>query len=533
VGSTVARAISADRVRWAAEILLLGLVYFGSAKLGLTLAFATPSVTAIWPPAGIALAALVLVGPRLWLGVALGAFLANVTTDVPLYTAIGITIGNTAAALTAALLLRRVGFRPSLERLRDLFSLVLFGGIISTTVAASIGVASLSLGDSLFDDAASVWKLWWLGDMGGDLLVGSLLLVAVTQWPYREVRGRAFEAVALLAGLTGVSLLVFGGDIALAYLTFPFLIWAALRFWQPGAAFASLVTAAIAVAFTANGHGQFVRPSEDDSLLLALTFSVVSGLTALVLAIVSKQRFEADEAMRNIAHTLQEGLLPPQFPAMRQLEVAGWYRPGQREQQVGGDFYDVFQTGPDEWVAVIGDVCGKGPEAASLTALARHTVRALTRRPVEPSTALRDLNRTILEQRQDQRFMTVALARITRTDGTHVVTISNGGHPLPLIVRADGAVEEVGTPGAGALLGVLADPPLSDETVSIGSGDALVLFTDGLVERPDRGSGWLLDSLRGCAGQSAEEIVGRLKDQALNGSTLVRDDVAILVLART
>jgi integral membrane sensor domain MASE1 len=514
---------------------LLALAYFVAAKLGLTLAFETPSVTAIWPPAGIALAALVLGGRRLWPGVALGAFLANVTTDVPVYTAAGITVGNTLAAVTGAYLLERVGFRPALKRLRHLFGLVVLAGLVSTMVSATIGVASLGLGDALHDDALSVWRVWWLGDMGGDLLIGSLLLVAVTHWPYRDAPGHGFEVAALAGGLIALTIIIFRGDSALAYLAFPFLIWAGLRFWQPGAVGAALIAAVIAVAFTANGEGQFVESSEDESLLLALLFSLVGWLTAMVLAIATRQRTEAETAVRNVAQTLQHELLPPLLPSMTKLEAAAWYRPAEASQEVGGDFYDVFETGGGHWIAVIGDVCGKGPEAASLTALARHTVRALAPSRIAPSEILRRLNRTILEQRSDRRFMTVALAQIAIEDGAHRLTISNGGHPLPLLVRADGEVSAVGRPGAGALLGIMPQPPLGDVQVTLRPGDALILFTDGLVEDPsdpERGQDWIWELLSRSGSESAEAIVDRLRAAQLERAG-GHDDVAVLVLRRS
>ena len=227
--------------RFAASVwaLVLALVYFASAKLGLELAFASPSVTAIWPPTGIALAALVLGGRNLWPGVLLGAFLANVTTDVPVYTAAGIAVGNTLEAVVGASLLERVGFRPSLVRLRDIFALVVLAAVISTTVSATIGVASLSVGDSLSQSALSTWRVWWLGDMGGDLLVASAIFVLVTHWPYRDLPGSAAEGLALSVALVGIELLVFSRDVPAVYLAFPIIIWAALRFLQPGATVAA------------------------------------------------------------------------------------------------------------------------------------------------------------------------------------------------------------------------------------------------------------------------------------------------------
>ena len=512
--------------------LALALAYFASAKLGLALAFATPSVTAVWPPTGIALAALVLWGRWLWPGVLLGAFLANVTTDVPVYTAAGIAIGNTLEAVVGAYLLDRFGFRPSLRRLRDIFALIGLAAVVSTAVSATIGVASLSIGDSLSGGAVSTWRVWWLGDMGGDLLVASLIFVLVTHWPYRDLPGGAVEAVALLVVVVATALLVFSHETPAPYLTFPFMVWAALRFLQPGACVAAVAVAAIAVAFTANDTGPFVRPSQDDSLLLAQSFSAIIGLTGLILATVTSQRRRAETRAQHLAHDLQVELLPPQLPEIPQFEAAGWYRAGMRGQEAGGDFYDVFQSGPNRWLAVIGDACGKGPEAASLTALARYTLRAVGHELLEPSEGLKALNAAILDQRSDQRFMTVALVQLDVVGA--VVTVSNGGHPAPLLVRARGEVEEVGE--AGTLLGIWEDPVLADQRVELLPGDALVLFTDGLSERRDPGkdrAAQIRQLLRGNSAASADETATRLGQLALNDDGGQDDDVAVVVLRRS
>ena len=514
--------------------LVLAIVYFASAKLGLNLAFSTPSVTAIWPPTGIALAALVLWGRGLWPGILLGAFLANVTTDVPVYTAAGIAVGNTLEAVVGALLLERYGFRPTMLRLRDIFALVLLAGLVSTAVSATIGVASLSIGDSLDQSALSAWRVWWLGDMGGDLVVASAIFVLVTQWPYRDLPGKPAEALVLMLVLVGASLVVFTHDAPAAYLTFPIIVWAGLRFLQPGASVAALALAIIAVTFTANDSGPFIRDSQDDSLLLAQSFSAIVGLTGLILGTVTYQRRLAERRARQLAHDLQAELLPPQLPEIPEFEAAGWYRAGMLGQEAGGDFYDVFQASPGRWVAVVGDVCGKGPEAASLTALARYTLRAVGRQASGPSEALLALNEAILEQRSDSRFVTAVMVQLDVEAPDRGVSLSNGGHPSPLLVRARGEVEEVNGDG-GMLLGIYPDPTLVDQRLVLGPGDALVLFTDGLAERRDPLDdlgGRIRGLLRASAGASASETAERLGQLALSDDVAPDDDVAVIVLRR-
>jgi integral membrane sensor domain MASE1/serine phosphatase RsbU (regulator of sigma subunit) len=511
--------------------------YYGSAKVGLDLAFATSSVTAVWPPTGIALAALVLWGASVWPGVALGAFLANAWTGVPLVTVLGITIGNTLEAVVGAFLLVGVArFQPSLERVRDVLALVALAAVMSTAIAATIGVASLVVGDEIPIDAfGSVWRVWWLGDMGGDLLVAPLLMAIVVWWPFDRAPGRAGEAVLLAAAVIGLSVFVFTQDANVAYVVFPLLVWAALRFWQPGAAAASFAVATIAVWFTANGRGPFVRSDPDDSLLLAQTFFGVIGITVLLLAAVMTERRRAEEAVEEIAGALQESLLPSGLPEVPGIELAARFRPAGAGYLVGGDFYDIFEPPDGGWVIVVGDVCGKGPGAAALTGLARYTLRAGAAIDHRPSHVLTMLNDALRRENPSPQLCTVAYARIEADGDGFRLTCSIAGHPLPVVLRGDGSAAPIGA--HGLVLGARADPKLVDTTVELHPADSLLFYTDGLTDayapRHMLAPADIESLLRSCAGRSAEEIAEHVSRAVLDLSrsgAQPRDDIALVVL---
>jgi len=275
-----------DWKMYAAKVAGLAGAYYGAAKLGLELAFETDSVSAVWPPTGIALAALVLGGYRLWPGVALGAFLANSWTGIPLYAVLGITLGNTLEPLAGAWLLHRIAaFRPSLDRVRDIAALVVLAAVASTAISASVGVGSLLVaGEVDGGDFPFVLRTWWLGDMLGDVVVATALLVVATHWPFRQAPGRSLEAALAGLLLVGVGTFAFSQTLGLTFLVFPPLIWATLRFWQPGAVLGTLLLTGIAVTFTANDLGPFSGRPPDEQLLLTQVFVGAAGLTALLLA---------------------------------------------------------------------------------------------------------------------------------------------------------------------------------------------------------------------------------------------------------
>src|SRR5713101_6091918 len=202
---------------YVARVGALGVLYFSTATLGLSLGAVSGVAAAVWPPTGIALAALLLGGYRLWPGIAFGAFLVNVSAGAPVLVACGMAVGNTLEALVgSALLMRVVGFRPALDRLRDVVGLVVLAAGLSTLVSATIGVTSGWLGGVI--PSATSWKAWWtwwLGDAMGDLVVAPLLLIWSGRVHIRPSARWVAEFGALLASVSALSLLVFTDSRAL------------------------------------------------------------------------------------------------------------------------------------------------------------------------------------------------------------------------------------------------------------------------------------------------------------------------------
>lgn len=247
---------------------------------------------------------------------------------------------------------------------------------------------------------------------------------------------------------------------------------------------------------------------------------------------------DANRRLRVVASTLQRSFLPPEPPHVPGVEVAGRFRPAGEGIELGGDFYDVFETARNDWAFVVGDVCGKGPEAAAVTALARHTLRAAAIAARKPRVVLGLLNEALLRDQPEGRFCTVAYARLRRTPAGARLTTAAGGHPLPLVLRTTGHVTALGRPGT--LLGVVPDVQIVDAKANLRPGDTVLLFTDGVTEAaaPDGtlfGEGRLRSVLGGCAGLSPDEVVVRLERAIVEfeSGRQPRDDLALLALRIT
>lgn len=234
-----------------------------------------------------------------------------------------------------------------------------------------------------------------------------------------------------------------------------------------------------------------------------------------------------------IARTLQESLLPAQLPEIPGLATAARFRASGAGNEVGGDFYDLFPVGDGAWSVVVGDVCGKGPDAAAVTALVRYTLRAAAMSEPSPCAGLRILNEALLRQRDDLRFATVVYASLAPENGGMRVHVASAGHPLPLLLHPDGTVESVGI--EGTLVGVVPDPDLRDSAARLEKGDSLLFYTDGVTEARDQkgllGERGVRTILEGCAGMDADAIASEIEAAAVEMQPDgTRDDIAVVVL---
>lgn len=292
-------AAARTRALYAVRLAAVGGVYYGGAKLGLALSVAHGVITPVWPPTGIALASLVLFGRQMWPAVAAGAFLANATSGASIPIALALSFGNTLEAVIGYELLRRVRFRPSLERVRDVLALVVLAGAASTAVAATNGVTALWIGSDLSDTYGSSWLLFWVGDAMGDLIVASLVLVVASLALTRRLpRVRVAEGATLLALLVGLSCFVFlAGYWRYPHVLFPLYIWAVLRFGQLGAVSSSFTVAAIAIAGAVGGQTPLAHASGTNVVLILEGLLAAVTISVLLLGAVLAERARAESGL--------------------------------------------------------------------------------------------------------------------------------------------------------------------------------------------------------------------------------------------
>jgi diguanylate cyclase (GGDEF)-like protein len=299
------RMIERHTLKEIAAIAGLAAAYFLAGRLGLMMAFVHASATAVWPPTGISLAALLLLGYRVWPGVFAGAFVVNIATEGTVATSLGIAAGNTLEAVLGAFLIKRFadGSR-AFDRARTVFKFAALAALLSTTISPTFGVTSLAVG--AFADWASygsIWLTWWLGDVAGAIIVAPLVILWGLNPHFRWNLKQTLEAMLLLLSIVLIGLSTFIGflpsgikDQSLTFLCIPTLVWAAFRFGQREAATVSFLFSAMAIWGTLVGSGPFASGSPNQSLLLLQAYMAVITVTALALAAVvsERKRFELE-----------------------------------------------------------------------------------------------------------------------------------------------------------------------------------------------------------------------------------------------
>jgi diguanylate cyclase (GGDEF)-like protein/putative nucleotidyltransferase with HDIG domain len=286
--------------RSGAAILVAAAIYFAAAKAGFAIAFVHGTVSAVWPPTGVALALLLLRGPRMWPAIFIGEFASDLFNHSPALACLAFATGSTCEGLVGYGLLRRVRFSPALDRVRDVFALLVLAGMVSTIVSATVATATLLVSNEIGTSSLwSTWHVWWLGDFTGDVIVAPLLLVLASSLP-RIPRGwRLAETAAFVVVLAVLAAIAHSVTLGIAYLVLPVLIWAALRFSQLGAVIANAVLASVGVIAAASAGSELRRVSIVERVLFTQNFVIVGAITTLVLAAVIAERNRNAVAVRD------------------------------------------------------------------------------------------------------------------------------------------------------------------------------------------------------------------------------------------
>ncbi len=466
--------------------LLIAVAYVVAAELGFTLAFATKQVTAVWPPTGIALAALLIWGYRVWPGIWIGAFVSNALSAEPLWTAAAIAVGNTLAPVFGTYLLRRVGgFENALNRVRDVLLLALFGSAIAMTVSATNGVVNLALSRIIpWSAVPSVWWVWWTGDAMGVIFVAPLLLTWIASIQHKErAEGGTLEFIALTVTLAFSSWISFLSTLPLRFSVYPFIIWAALRFRQRETTAVIALICGLAVWATSHGTGPWASGPLDARLIQLDSWMAVLAITGLVLGAITAERRVARvelqallEQTKRSAEILQGAFIPESLPQRFGLECDALYIAAEREALIGGDWYDAFDLPDGRVVFSIGDVTGHGLDAAVTAARLRRGIFAAAFDAKDPADILVKADRLLQSQQNEPATALVAIV----SQDFSTMSYASAGHPPPIVASPNMPARILAYGGIPFGVGM----PVATRTHEVVlERDSVVLFyTDGLTE---------------------------------------------------
>ena len=393
-----------------AGVVLLAASYFVLGKLGLRLAIVHPSATAVWPPSGIALASILLLGYWVWPGIFLGAFAVNLTTTGSFLTVTGIASGNTLEAVAGAWLVQKMagGCRP-FDTASNSFKFALFAGGVSTMIGATFGAGSLVItGYSLSADLGRVWLTWWLGDMTGDLLIAPLLILWTSAWPPKWLMSRVWETIGalcvLLIAASFILMWIPAGNRAylIELVCTPILLWTAFRLGREAASTAAVVLSSLVVWATFGGVSLFVNSTPNTELLLLQTYVAVAAIMAVGIAATVWERKQGEIRLQEHERQL----------AQRTAELE---RANESLQQLAA----VVESSSDAIIArdLAGTVISWNPAAEQMFGYTADEIKGMDYEIVVPPEALdayRDARRRLTQGESVQSYETVRL----RKDGT-------------------------------------------------------------------------------------------------------------------
>ncbi|NUO35984.1 MAG: SpoIIE family protein phosphatase, partial [Dermatophilaceae bacterium] len=515
-------------VRRLALLAAIGLTYYYGGRLGLGLSLVGNDVTPLWPPTGIAVAALLVFGRSYWPAVAVAALAINLPLSTTFVAALATAVGNTLAPVLAVTLLHRVGFRRELDRQHDALTFVFIGALTSMLVSATVGsLVLLASGSIQAAQLPTAFAVWWTGDAMGVLAFTPFLLCLPLFWEQRRWPLRQWlEGATILVAVT-LTLVWTVVQLHILFVALPFLGWAAWRLQLRGAAPAALIATLSATWAATKGLGPFAGASRLEQMVTLQAFNATVALTSFFLAaLVSErakaagdlalaaaelehrvetrtaqlsaanlrlvqeihERSEAQELLSHeearaqrehqIAETLQRSLLPDRLPDVPGVGLAARYVPATADVQVGGDWYDVVQLPQGLIGLAIGDVAGHGLQAAATMVQVRMALRAYALQDPSPPAVMRGVHQLVA---QLPLLEMVTLIYLVFDPATRELRWTNAGHP-PALVVADGSATYL----TGALappVGVTLDGSFAESTHVLEPGATLLLYTDGLVER--------------------------------------------------
>ena len=553
--SANSRVRSHQTAQYLLQLLLVLVAYFLGGRLGLAIPFTSGNVSPVWPSSGIALAAMLVVGYRIWPAVMAGAFLVNFFTPIPPMAACGIAVGNTVGPLVAVWLLRLIpGFQYSLNCLRDVLGFIYFAALGGTAISATVGCMVLSLTSvNPWSGLGIAWRVWWVGDAMGVLIIAPLILTFAGLISIREPR-QILNLVALLSGAIIGCLLVFDerlgfhpGTDLFAFVVFPLIFWGAIRFSAAGAAAVNFLISAVVVWETAYGLGPFVKSGNLQNVTLLQSFLAVISISGMTLAaaISEKAQVMREQAARKgleaerlaardmeIARQVQIKLLPQKAPALTTLDYAGTTV---QARAVGGDYYDFLDLGSSRVALVVADVSGKGIPAALLMANLQANLRSQSAILVQDlPRSLRSVNRMFYESTGPSTYATLFLG--IYDDATRRLCYANCGHNPALLLRGE-TIERLAA--TGTVVGLFEEWECAVAETTLAPGDILALYTDGVVEamnanQEEFGEAGLVQTLREnrnmCAPSHLEAIIATVQQFTVGEQS---DDLTLLVLHAT